>query len=111
MDGTFLHALYFVFEIYYMGLVLLLLGFVYKLEKTDLWIVPMELGCVFFVLMNMHVKNREEKNIGFFFISVMHVTVFNPELYFDEHNGLLDCLIPICISYHLYCWVETLHGN
>lgn len=67
MDGTFLHALYFVFEIYYMGLVLLLLGFVYTLEKTDLWIVPMELGCVFFVLMNMHVKNGEEKNIGFFY--------------------------------------------
>lgn len=21
-------------------------------------------------------------------MSVMHVTVFNPELYFDEHNGL-----------------------
>lgn len=67
MDGTFLHALYFVFEIYYMGLVLLLLGFVYTLEKTDLWIVPMELGCVFYVLMNMNVKNREEKNIGFFY--------------------------------------------
>lgn len=70
-----------------MGLVLLPLGFVYTLEKTDLWVVPTELGCVFFVLMNVNVKNWEENNIGFF-ISVMHVTVFNPELYFDEHNGL-----------------------
>lgn len=55
-------------KFYYMGLVLLLLGFVYTLEKTDLGIVPMELGCVFFVLMNMNVKNREENNIGYFFL-------------------------------------------
>lgn len=56
-------------------------------------------------------KKQGGKDIGVCFISVMHVTVFNPELYFDEHNGLLDCLMPICISCHLYCWVENLHGN